>query len=91
MLLEPASVVAKAWDHVDRLWRLADAPPRRVLVTGAGPIGLLAALIGMQRRLDVHVYDRNDEGPKPELTRALGATYHSGAIDDACERSRPTS
>ena len=60
VLLEPASVVAKAWDHADRLWRLADAPPRRVLITGAGPIGLLAALIGAQRYFDVHVYDHNE-------------------------------
>ena len=82
VLLEPASVVAKAWDHVDRVWRLEAAPPRRALITGAGPIGLLAALMGVQRRHDVHVFDRNGDGPKPALTRALGATYHSGAIGD---------
>src|SRR6185295_6498442 len=82
VLLEPASVVAKAWDHADRLWRLADAPPRRVLITGAGPIGLLAALIGVQRYFDVHVYDHNKTGPKPEITTALGATYHCGAVED---------
>src|SRR6185503_15946133 len=28
------------------------------------------------------VFDRNGDGPKPALTRALGATYHSGAIGD---------
>jgi glucose 1-dehydrogenase len=77
VLIEPTSVVVKAWDHTDRLWRL-----KRVLVTGAGPIGLLAALIGRQRGLDVHVYDHNETGPKPELVRALGGTYHSGALDD---------
>jgi len=82
VLIEPTSVVAKAWDHTDRLWRLKAAPPKRVLVTGAGPIGLLAALIGRQRGLDVHVYDHNETGPKPELVRALGGTYHSGALDD---------
>jgi threonine dehydrogenase-like Zn-dependent dehydrogenase len=82
VLLEPTSVVAKAWDHTDRLWRLKATPPRRVLVTGAGPIGLLCALIGKQRGLDVHVYDHNTGGPKPELVRALGGTYHSGALDD---------
>src|SRR5262249_57303258 len=53
---------------------------RTVLVTGAGPIGLLAALLGVQRGLDVHVLDRIESGPKPELVRALGATYHAGAI-----------
>jgi threonine dehydrogenase-like Zn-dependent dehydrogenase len=77
VLMEPTSVVAKAWDHAHHLWRLHDAPPRRALVTGAGPIGLLAALLGQQRGLDVHVYDRNRDGPKPGLVRALGATYHS--------------
>ena len=46
--------------------------PRTVLVTGAGPIGLLAALVGKQRGLDVHVLDRVESGPKPELVRALG-------------------
>jgi threonine dehydrogenase-like Zn-dependent dehydrogenase len=51
-----------------------------VLVTGAGPIGLLAALLGRQRGLEVHVLDRVDAGPKPELVRDLGATYHTGAV-----------
>jgi threonine dehydrogenase-like Zn-dependent dehydrogenase len=82
VLIEPISVVAKAWDHTDRLWRLKAVPPRNVLITGAGPIGLLAALIGKQRGLDVHVYDHNEKGPKPDLARALGATYHCGALDD---------
>jgi threonine dehydrogenase-like Zn-dependent dehydrogenase len=82
VLMEPTSVVAKAWDHIHRLWRLAEAPPKRVLVTGAGPIGLLAALLGQQRGLDVHVYDHNTGGPKPDITKALGATYHSGAVSE---------
>lgn len=49
-------------------------------VTGAGPIGLLAAVVGKQRGLEVHVLDRVESGPKQELVRALGATYHSGSI-----------
>jgi threonine dehydrogenase-like Zn-dependent dehydrogenase len=56
--------------------------PRNVLVTGAGPIGLLAALVGRQHGLDVHVLDRVDAGAKPELVRALGATYHTGRPTD---------
>ena len=82
VLLEPTSVVAKAWDHCDRVWRLKSAPSRKLLVTGAGPIGLLGALLGMQRGYEVHVYDHNTTGPKPELTRALGATYHSGELSE---------
>jgi threonine dehydrogenase-like Zn-dependent dehydrogenase len=51
-----------------------------VLVTGAGPIGLLAAMVGVQRGLEVHVLDLPEKGPKPELVRALGATYHTGSV-----------
>ncbi len=51
-----------------------------MLVTGAGPIGLLAALLGMQRGMEVHVLDRAESGPKPEIVRALGAIYHSGTV-----------
>ena len=52
--------------------------PRTVLVTGAGPIRLLAALICEQHGLEVHVLDRVASGPKPDMVRALGATYHTG-------------
>jgi threonine dehydrogenase-like Zn-dependent dehydrogenase len=81
VLMEPTSIVAKAWDHVARIGRRSQSwHARELLVTGAGPIGLLAALIGVQRGLDVHVFDRNAAGPKPDLVRALGATYHSGDL-----------
>ena len=60
VLLEPASILAKAWDHTDRIGHRSHAwAPRTLLVTGAGPIGLLAALMGAQRGLEVHVLDRN--------------------------------
>lgn len=80
VLLEPASVVAKAWEHTERIGRRGVWEPRRVLVTGAGPIGLLAALFAAQRGLEVHVLDRATSGIKPDLVRALGATYHTGAV-----------
>jgi glucose 1-dehydrogenase len=78
VLLEPASILAKAWDHTERIGHRARAwQPRTLLVTGAGPIGLLAALMGIQRDLDVHVLDHNKGGPKEALVRDLGGTYHS--------------
>jgi threonine dehydrogenase-like Zn-dependent dehydrogenase len=80
-LLEPASIVAKAWDHIERIGRRAHWEPSRVLVTGAGTIGLLAALLGVQRGFDVHVLDRVTDGPKPRLVADLGATYHTAGID----------
>ncbi len=77
VLLEPTTVVAKAWEQVERIGSRAWWQPRTVLITGAGPIGLLAALLGVQRGLDVHVVDLMADGPKPLLVGDLGATYHS--------------
>ncbi len=82
VLVEPASVVAKAWAHIEQIVERAPVTPRRALVTGAGPIGLLAALLGVQRGLDVHVLDRVVDGPKPDLVVDLGATYHTGDVRD---------
>jgi threonine dehydrogenase-like Zn-dependent dehydrogenase len=81
VLLEPTSVVAKAWEQVERIGaRSANWQPRVALITGAGPVGLLAALLGRQRGYELHVLDRNEEGPKPQLVRDLGATYHVGDL-----------
>jgi threonine dehydrogenase-like Zn-dependent dehydrogenase len=82
VLLEPTTVVTKAWEHALAVGRRAFWEPRTALVTGAGPIGLLAALLGVQLGFEVHVLDRNQSGPKPELVRALGATYHSSRVAD---------
>ena len=82
VLTEPTSVVAKAWDYTERLGRRTTWSPQQVLVTGAGPIGLLAAMIGVQKGHDVHVLDRVTDGLKPELVRQLGATYHTSAPDE---------
>ncbi|MCW3820037.1 glucose 1-dehydrogenase [Micromonospora sp. DR5-3] len=89
MLLEPTSVVAKAWEQVDRVGARSWYAPQTALVTGAGPIGLLAALLGVQRGLDVHVLDLVSDGPKPAAVAALGATYHSQPLADLTEKLRP--
>jgi threonine dehydrogenase-like Zn-dependent dehydrogenase len=90
VLLEPTTVVAKGWDHADRIARRArTVTPRRLLVTGAGPVGLLAALLGKQRMLDVHVLDRPEKGLKADLTRELGGTYHHGAVADVLKEVQP--
>jgi threonine dehydrogenase-like Zn-dependent dehydrogenase len=89
VLTEPTSVVAKAWEQIDRIKHRACPPLARALITGAGPIGLLAALLGVQRGLEVHILDRVREGPKPELAQLLGASYHSGTVADACHAADP--
>jgi threonine dehydrogenase-like Zn-dependent dehydrogenase len=75
-------VVTKAWEQVVTVGQRAFWEPQRALVTGAGPIGLLAALVVRQHGLEVHVLDRTESGPKPGLVRALGATYHVGTVAD---------
>lgn len=85
VLAEPASVVAKAWARGRRAWEEAHVAPRTALVTGAGPIGLLAALLGVRLGLEVHVVDRVADGPKPDLVRALGAHYHREVPDVAVD------
>src|SRR6201987_2448682 len=83
VLVEPTSVVAKAWDHTERIGhRSRSWQGKKMLVTGAGPIGLLAALIGAQRGLDVHVLDHHDSAVKRALVRDLGGTFHLGSIAD---------
>jgi threonine dehydrogenase-like Zn-dependent dehydrogenase len=85
VLMEPTSIVAKAWEHIDAIAHRACSDVATVLVTGAGPIGLLAALLAVQRGHDVHVLDHHEHGPKPKLVRALGATYHYEGIDETPE------
>jgi threonine dehydrogenase-like Zn-dependent dehydrogenase len=82
VLLEPASVLAKAWEQIDWISRRAFHTGERLLVTGAGPIGLLATLMGVQRGYEVHVVDLAAGGPKRDLVEALGAAYHRGGAGD---------
>jgi threonine dehydrogenase-like Zn-dependent dehydrogenase len=83
VLMEPTSIVAKGWDHLERVGRRSQSwQPHVVAVTGAGSIGLLAALMGRQRGLEVHVLDHNNNEPKPTLVRDLGATYHGNGLAD---------
>src|SRR6201994_1735243 len=84
VLLEPATVVAKAWDHIEKIGHRAAWAPQKVLITGAGPIGLLAALLATQRGYQTYVFDLVTEGRKPEMVRRLGATYfHRGNLGAA--------
>jgi len=89
VLLEPASILAKAWDHVALIGNRAKGwQPRTVLVTGAGPIGLLGALMGAQRKLDVHVLDHGNHPEKSALVEKLGGTYHTDGAK-LIDRLRP--
>src|ERR1700733_13759272 len=81
VLLEPTSVLAKAWDHTERIGQRARSwKPKTLLVTGAGPVGLLAALMGAQRGLEVHVLDHHEHAAKRSMVERLGGIYHVDAL-----------
>ena len=80
VLVEPASVIAKACTVSLHFLKRTDVPARTALITGAGPIGLLAALATRHYGLETHVVDIVESGPKPDLVRSLGAHYHVGSV-----------
>ena len=89
VLMEPASILAKAWEHTDYIGRRAKTwSPATALVTGAGPIGLLAALIGAQRGLKVHLLDRNSHAEKQKLIEEIGGVYQTGGVE-VVDRVKP--
>lgn len=89
VLVEPASVLAKAWEHIEHIGQRAHWEPRRVLVTGAGTIGLLGAMMARQRGLEVVVHDRAPSGLKPDMARRLGAGYFHEGLEERLRREPP--
>ncbi|POM27672.1 Alcohol dehydrogenase [Actinomadura rubteroloni] len=82
VLLEPATVIAKAWEQTDRFLTRTSWRPEVVLVTGAGTIGLFAALMAVQRGLEVHVVDNKESAAKRALVQDLGGTFHTADVRD---------
>jgi threonine dehydrogenase-like Zn-dependent dehydrogenase len=89
VLMEPTTILAKAWDHIDKIGNRAYFAPERALITGGGTIGLLAALLAKQRGLEVHVLERVEEGPKPALVRDLGGIYHTSDVETIAREAPP--
>jgi threonine dehydrogenase-like Zn-dependent dehydrogenase len=78
VLVEPLTVVAKAADQAHAIFnRLPyDFGPQRGLVLGAGPIGLLAAMVLVADGFETLVYSRDpEESKQAELVRSVGARY----------------
>src|SRR5207302_7094702 len=81
VLLEPLSIVEKAvfqaWKMQERmLWQ-----PKRAVVLGAGPIGILCTILLRLRGLEVNVYAKSaPESLQGQILNTLGAVYRS--VDD---------
>jgi len=73
VLVEPASVIEKAWELATRLH---PGEPRSVLILGAGPIGILAAWRALAAGFQVTVVSRETEdSARAKLLRDQGVTY----------------
>lgn len=76
VLVEPLTIVEKALEEAETAYPRHWATPQNALVTGAGPVGLLAALLLRQRGLNVTVLDkRPTDSPKAVLVRKAGIHY----------------
>ncbi|HEY1302147.1 MAG TPA: glucose 1-dehydrogenase [Vicinamibacterales bacterium] len=82
VLIEPLTVVAKAAVQARAILdRLPYEPGlQRGLVLGAGPVGLLGAMVLVASGYETVVYSREPEGSdKSKLVHSLGASYVSAA------------
>lgn len=89
VLVEPTSIVVKAWQNIMRIGGRAHFCPETVVITGAGPIGLLAMLVARHHGLRTFVFDQAESGPKPAAVNALGGEYYNGNLAKLLEKVQP--
>ncbi len=78
--VEPLSVVEKALARAFAVQRYLVWQPKRAVVLGAGPIGMLAMLLLRLRDIEVYVVAlEREDGLKGQLAREAGATFLSAA------------
>jgi glucose 1-dehydrogenase len=80
VLIEPLTIISKALAQTHAIFeRLPyEGGPRRALILGAGPIGLLGAMAAVADGLETVVYSKGPEnGERADLVRAFGASFVS--------------
>lgn len=78
VLVEPQSVVEKVWDQACKIQRRLEWEPHKAIVVGAGPIGLLQAMLLRDAGLEVYVIARSPAGNiKSKIVEAIGGQYIS--------------
>src|SRR5438874_2432164 len=81
VLLEPLSIVEKATGQAWKIQQRLLWQPTRAVVLGAGPIGILCAILLRLRGLEVHVYAKSaPDSLQGRILNELGASYRS--VDD---------
>src|SRR5262249_14709434 len=80
VLIEPLTIAAKAAVELEAILRRYPWEPTglRGLVLGAGPIGLLGAMMLVAHNVETFVYSLEpSDSPRAQLTRSFGADYVS--------------
>ena len=90
VLLEPLSVVEKALRQVDHIrQRTVPSEVERVLITGAGSIGMFCAVLARLRGWNTLIYSRGEKkGKRGALLDAMGAQYANSethSMEDVAE------
>jgi threonine dehydrogenase-like Zn-dependent dehydrogenase len=76
ILLEPLSIAEKAIIQTLKIQERLDWKPKNVLINGAGPLGLLTAIILALRRFRVYVAaTRKTESLKGKIVQSIGGSY----------------
>lgn len=76
VLVEPLTVVEKGIRHAFVIQsRMRNWQPKKALVLGAGPIGMMAAMVLRLRDVETFVYARETSPVISERIAAIGATY----------------
>jgi threonine dehydrogenase-like Zn-dependent dehydrogenase len=90
VLLEPLTISEKGWRHaIAAQRRMTFWEPRRALVTGAGPVGILAAALLRLRGLEVTVVERTEKPERRGLLATIGATYAATSVTPLVELAGP--
>ncbi len=81
VLLEPLSVVEKAYRQAKQIQQRMVWKPKNALIIGAGSIGILQAMLLREQDLDVYVAARSKPGNlKSRLIQKIGAEYVSTLV-----------
>ncbi|MBI2666997.1 glucose 1-dehydrogenase [Candidatus Woesearchaeota archaeon] len=81
VLLEPLSVVEKAYRQAKEIQQRLSWKPKKALIMGAGPIGILQAMLLRDSGLDVSVVARSLPGNrKSKIIEKIGAQYLSTSL-----------
>ena len=92
VLMEPLTVVEKGVIQAEEIQRRMVWHPDKAVVTGAGPIGLMATLLLRSRGYEVFTYDLVEpDSLRAQTAEASGATYVQGgeggeSLNALCER-----